>query len=129
MVVEYSYIEGKECPKQLDLNCVIPPAGPLDESETVDVDFKFEYSIRADICVKNVRFYPGQVESNYAESLQAVAYRRALDAWASLANQIIDSESPVLIPSMVAKVGSTNHLVVDADATDSFYTVASNVFM
>ena len=36
-VAELSYIDGKECPKQLDLNCVIPPAGPLDEYETVDV--------------------------------------------------------------------------------------------
>lgn len=127
-VAELSYIDGKECPKQLDLNCTIPAGGPLDEYETVDVDFKFEYSIRADICVKNVRLYPGQVEENYAESLQAVAYRRALDAWFALADQIIASESPVLIPSMVAKVGSTNHLVVPASSTDSFYTVASNVF-
>lgn len=127
-VAELSYIDGKECPKQLDLNCEIPPAGPLDEYETVDVDFKFEYSIRADLCVKNIKFYPGQVEEQYAEDLQAVAYRRALDAWNSLAEQIIASESPVLIPSMVDKVGSTNHLVVSADSTDSFYTTASNVF-
>ena len=55
-VAELSYIDGKECPKQLDVNCVIPPAGPLDEYETVDVEFKFEYSIRADLCVKNIRF-------------------------------------------------------------------------
>ena len=127
-VAELSYIEGKACPKQLDLNCTIPAGGPLDEYETVDVDFKFEYSIRADLCVKNVRFYPGQVEEAYAESLNAVAYRRSLDAWFALANQIIASASPVLIPSMVAKVGSTNHLVVPATSTDSFYTVASNVF-
>ena len=127
-VAELKYIAEKECPKQLDLNCVIPPAGPFDEYETVDVDFRFEYSIRADLCVKNVKLYPGDVEEQYAEDLQAVAYRRALDAWMSLANQIIDSESPVLIPSMVAKVGATNHLVIDSDATDSFYTVASNVF-
>lgn len=127
-VAELSYIDGKECPKQLDLNCNIPAAGPLDEYETVDVDFKFEYSIRADLCVKNVRFYPGQVEENYAESLQAVSYRRALDAWKALGDQIIDSESPVLIPSFVSKIGSTNHLVIPATSTDSFYTVASNVF-
>lgn len=127
-VAELRYIDGKECPKQLDLNCEIPPAGPLDEYETVDVDFKFEYSIRADLCVKNIKFYPGQVEEQYAEDLQAVAYRRALDAWNSLAEQIIASESPVLIPSMTDKVGTTNHLVVDASSTDSFYTVASNVF-
>lgn len=127
-VAELKYIDGKECPKQLDLNCEIPPAGPLDEYETVDVDFKFEYSIRADLCVKNIKFYPGQVEEQYAEDLQAVAYRRALDAWNSLAEQIIASESPVLIPSMTDKVGTTNHLVVDASSTDSFYTVASNVF-
>ena len=126
-VAELDYIEGKECPKQLDLNCEIPAAGPLDEYETVDVDFKFEYSIRADLCVKNVKFYPGQVEQDYAESLEAVAYRRSLDAWNSLADQIIASASPVLIPSMVAKVGATNHLVVSA-GTDSFYTTASNVF-
>lgn len=127
-VAELSYIDGKECPKQLDLNCEIPPAGPLDEYETVDVDFKFEYSIRADLCVKNIKFYPGQVEEQYAEDLQAVAYRRALDAWNSLAEQIIASESPVLIPSMTDKVGTTNHLVVPASSTDSFYTTASNVF-
>ena len=127
-VAELSYIDGKECPKQLDLNCTIPGPGPLDEYETVDVDFKFEYSIRADVCVKNVRLYPGQVEEAYSESLNAVAYRRALDAWHSLIEQIAESESPVLIPSMVPKVGATNHLVVPADSVDSFYTVASNVF-
>ena len=127
-VAELSYKDGKECPKQLDLNCTIPSAGPLDEYETVDVDFQFEYSIRADICVKNVRLYAGQVESNYAESLEAVSYRRALDAWFSLADQIIDAESPVLIPSMVSKVGSNNHLVIPVTSVDSFYTVASNVF-
>lgn len=127
-VAELKYIEGKECPKQLDLNCNIPPAGPLDEYETVDVDFRFEYSIRADLCVKNKKFYPGQVEEQYAEDLQGVTYRRALDAWNSLANQIIASDSPVLIPSMVDKVGTTNHLVVPATSTDSFYTTASNVF-
>lgn len=127
-VAELKYLEGKECPKQLDLNCTIPAGGPLDEYETVDVDFRFEYSIRADLCVKNIKFYPGQVEEAYAESLQAVAYRRALDAWMALAEQIIESESPVLIPSMVAKVGATNHLVISNDSTDSFYTVASNVF-
>lgn len=125
-VAELHYIEGKECPKQLDLNCEIPPAGPLDEYETVDVDFKFEYSIRADLCVKNIKFYPGQVEEQYAEDLKAVAYRRALDAWNSLAEQIIASEAPTLIPSMVSKVGATNHLVADSSA--SFYTTASNVF-
>ena len=127
-VAELEYIDGKSCPKQLDLNCTIPAAGPLDEYETLDVDFKFEYSIRADLCVKNVKFYPGDVEAQYAEDLQAVSYRRALDAWNSLANQIIASEAPVLIPSMVDRVGSTNHLVVTSDSTDSFYTVASNVF-
>ena len=127
-VAELGYINGKSCPKQLDLNCTIPAGGPLDEYETVDVDFKFEYSIRADLCVKNIKFYPGQVEQAYAESLQAVAYRRALDAWFALADQIIASNSPVLIPSMVAKVGATNHLIVPATSTDSFYTVASNVF-
>lgn len=127
-VAKLKYIDGKECPKQLDLNCTIPGAGPLDEYETVDVDFQFEYSIRADLCVKNVKFYPGQVEEQYAEDLQAVAYRRALDAWNSLANQIIASESPVLIDSMTDKVGTTNHLVVEANSTDSFYTTASNVF-
>lgn len=127
-VAELEYIGGKTCPKQLDLNCTIPAAGPLDEYETLDVDFKFEYSIRADLCVKNVKFYPGDVEAQYAEDLQAVSYRRALDAWNSLANQIIASEAPVLIPSMVDRVGATNHLVVASESTDSFYTVASNVF-
>lgn len=127
-VAELSYIDGKECPKQLDLNCEIPAAGPLDEYETVDVDFKFEYSIRADLCVKNIKFYPGQVEEQYREDLEAVAYRRALDAWNSLAEQIIASESPVLIPSMTDKVGTTNYLQVPASSTDSFYTTASNVF-
>lgn len=127
-VAELKYIEGKECPKQLDLNCNIPAAGPLDEYETVDVDFRFEYSIRADLCVKNKKFYPGQIEEQYAEDLQGVTYRRALDAWNSLAQQIIASDSPVLIPSMVDKVGTTNHLVVPAASTDSFYTTASNVF-
>ena len=127
-VAELKYIDGKECPKQLDLNCEIPPAGPLDEYETVDVDFKFEYSIRADLCVKNIKFYPGQVEEQYREDLEAVAYRRALDAWNSLAEQIIASESPVLIPSMTDKVGTTNYLQVPASSTDSFYTTASNVF-
>lgn len=127
-VAELSYIDGKECPKQLDLNCEIPSAGPLDEYETVDVDFKFEYSIRADLCVKNIKFYPGQVEEQYREDLEAVAYRRALDAWNSLAEQIIASEAPVLIPSMTDKVGTTNYLQVPASSTDSFYTTASNVF-
>lgn len=127
-VAELSYVAGKECPKQLELNCEIPSAGPLDEYETVDVDFKFEYSIRADLCVKNIKFYPGQVEEQYREDLEAVAYRRALDAWNSLAEQIIASESPVLIPSMTDKVGTTNHLIVAAGSADSFYTVASNVF-
>lgn len=127
-VAELKYLEDKTCPKQLDLNCVIPAGGPLDEYEQVDVDFRFEYSIRADLCVKNEKLYAGQVEQQYAESLQAVAYRRALDAWNALAEQIIESASPVLIPSMVTKVGATNHLVVGMDAVDSFYTTASNVF-
>lgn len=127
-VAKAKYLEDNSCPKQLDLNCTIPGGGPLDEYEQVDVDFRFEYSIRADVCVKNKRLYAGQVEEQYAESLQAVAYRRALDAWMALAEQIIESDSPVLIPSMVPKVGATNHLVVGMDAVDSFYTTASNVF-
>lgn len=125
-VAELSYKDGVDCPKQLNLDCTIPAAGPLDDYETVTVDFRFEYSIRADICVKTRRLTPGEVESNYAESLEAVAYRRALDAWNSLAEQIIASDSPVLIESFQDKIGATNHLTVNADA--DFYTTASNVF-
>lgn len=125
-VAELSYKDGVDCPKQLNLDCTIPAAGPLDDYETVTVDFRFEYSIRADICVKTRRLTPGEVESNYAESLEAVAYRRALDAWNSLAEQIIASDSPVLIESFQDKIGATNHLTVGSDA--DFYTTASNVF-
>ena len=126
-VAELKYKDGVECPKQLALDCTIPAGGPLDEYEQVDVDFRFEYSIRADVCVKTRRLTPGEVESNYAESLEGAAYRRALDAWNSLAEQIIESESPILIESMATRIGSqTNHLEAGADA--DFYTTASNVF-
>ena len=124
-VSELSYKSGVACPKQLDLDCVIPPAGPLDDYEQVDVDFRFEYSIRADVCVKTEKLTLGEVESNYAEHLQGATYRRAIDAWNALADQIIESDSPILIPSFVTKLGATNY--VDAGAAD-FYETASNVF-
>ena len=126
-VAELKYKDGVQCPKQLQLDCTIPAGGPLDEYEQVDVDFRFEYSIRADVCVKTRRLTPGEVESNYAESLEGAAYRRALDAWNSLAEQIIESDSPILIESMATRIGSnTNHLVAGKEA--DFYTTASNVF-
>lgn len=124
-VATVGYKDGVECPKQLDLNCIIPEAGPLDEYEQVDVDFKFEYSIRADVCVKTRKLTLGEVESNYAEHLQGATYRRAVDAWLELGNQIFTNQVQVMIPSMVSKVGNFNYL--DAAAAD-FYTTASNVF-
>ena len=124
-VAELSYKEDKTCPKQLDIDCVIPPAGVLDEYEQVDVDFRFEYSIRVDTCVKTKKITLGEAEQNYAEDLQAVTYRRAIDAWNSLAEQIVDSQSPVLIPAFTTRLGTTNYL----DAADAdFYETASNVF-
>ena len=54
-VNELSYKSGVECPKVLDVDCVIPPAGPIDDYEQVDVDFNFEYSVRVDTCVKTRR--------------------------------------------------------------------------
>lgn len=124
-VAEIGYKSGVECPKQLDLDCVIPPAGPLNDYEQVDVDFRFEYSIRADLCVKTEKLTLGEVEENYAEHLRGATYRRALDAWNALAEQIIESDSPVLIPAFVGKLGPTNYL--DAGSAD-FYETASNVF-
>lgn len=124
-VSELSYKSGVACPKQLDLDCVIPPAGPLDDYEQVDVDFRFEYSIRADVCVKTEKLTLGEVESNYAEHLQGATYRRAIDAWNALADQIIESDSPILIPSFVTKLGATNY--IDAGTAD-FYETASSVF-
>lgn len=124
-VAELSYKSGVECPKQLDLDCVIPPSGPLNDYEQVDVDFRFEYSIRADLCVKTEKLTLGEVEQNYADHLQGATYRRAVDAWNALADQIIASSSPVLIPAFVGKLGPTNYL--DAGTAD-FYETASNVF-
>ena len=124
-VAELSYKSGVECPKQLDIDCVIPPAGPLNDYEQVDVDFRFEYSIRADLCVKTEKLTLGEVESNYADHLEGATYRRAIDAWNALADQIIESDSPVLIPAFVTKLGGTNYL--DAGAAD-FYETASTVF-
>lgn len=124
-VAEIGYKSGVECPKQLDLDCVIPPAGPLNDYEQVDVDFRFEYSIRADVCVKTEKLTLGEVEENYADHLQGATYRRALDAWNALADQIIESDSPVLIPAFVSKLGPTNYL--DAGTAD-FYETASSVF-
>ena len=124
-VAELSYKEDKTCPKQLDIDCVIPPAGVLDEYEQVDVDFRFEYSIRVDTCVKTKKITLGEAEQNYAEDLQAVTYRRAIDAWNSLAEQIIEAQTPILIPAFTNKLGTTNYL--DAGEAD-FYETASNVF-
>lgn len=124
-VAELSYKEDKTCPKQLDIDCVIPPAGVLDEYEQVDVDFRFEYSIRVDTCVKTKKITLGEAEQNYAEDLQAVTYRRAIDAWNSLAEQIEASGTPILIPAFANKLGNTNYF----DAADAdFYETASNVF-
>ena len=124
-VAELSYKEDKTCPKQLDIDCVIPPAGVLDEYEQVDVDFRFEYSIRVDTCVKTKKITLGEAEQNYAEDLQAVTYRRAIDAWNSLAEQIEASGTPILIPSFTNKLGDANYF----DAADAdFYETASNVF-
>lgn len=124
-VAELSYKEDKTCPKQLDIDCVIPPAGVLDEYEQVDVDFRFEYSIRVDTCVKTKKITLGEAEQNYAEDLQAVTYRRAIDAWNSLAEQIEASGTPILIPAFANKLGDTNYF----DAADAdFYETASNVF-
>ena len=124
-VAELSYKEGKTCPKQLDIDCVIPPAGVLDEYEQVDVDFRFEYSIRVDTCVKTKKITLGEAEQNYAEDLQAVTYRRAIDAWNSLAEQIEASGTPILIPAFANKLGDANYF--DAGDAD-FYETASNVF-
>lgn len=124
-VAELSYKEDKTCPKQLDIDCVIPPAGVLDEYEQVDVDFRFEYSIRVDTCVKTKKITLGEAEQNYAEDLQAVTYRRAIDAWNSLAEQIEASGTPILIPSFATKLGDSNYF--DAGDAD-FYETASNVF-
>ena len=124
-VAELSYKADKTCPKQLDIDCVIPPAGVLDEYEQVDVDFRFEYSIRVDTCVKTKKITLGEAEQNYAEDLQAVTYRRAIDAWNSLAEQIEASGTPILIPSFANKLGDSNYF----DAADAdFYETASNVF-
>ena len=124
-VAKLSYKEDKTCPKQLDIDCVIPPAGVLDEYEQVDVDFRYEYSIRVDTCVKTKKITLGEAEQNYAEDLQAVTYRRAIDAWNSLAEQIEASATPILIPSFATKLGDTNYF----DAADAdFYETASNVF-
>ena len=124
-VAELSYKEDKTCPKQLDIDCVIPPAGVLDEYEQVDVDFRYEYSIRVDTCVKTKKITLGEAEQNYAEDLQAVTYRRAIDAWNSLAEQIEASGTPILIPSFTNKLGDANYF----DAADAdFYETASNVF-
>lgn len=121
------YKDDKSCPKQLDIDCVIPPAGPLDTYEQTDVDFKFEYSIRIDTCVKTRRLTLDETEKNWAEMVEAVTYRRAIDAWNALADEIIDTSTTTttLIPSMVSKVGADNYL--DAAGAD-FYTTASNVF-
>lgn len=124
-VNELSYKSGVECPKVLDVDCVIPPAGPIDDYEQVDVDFNFEYSVRVDTCVKTRRLTLDETEKQWAADVEAVSYRRAIDAWNALANQIIASASPVLIPAFVTKLGATNYL--DAGAAD-FYETASNVF-
>lgn len=124
-VAKVGYKEGVSCPKQLDLDCVIPPAGPLDDYEQVDVDFSFEYSIRVDECVKTRKLTLGEAEQQYAENVEAVAYRRALDAWQALADQIVESQTPIMIPSFVGKLGQTNYF--DAGDAD-FYETASNVF-
>lgn len=126
-VAEIGYKSGIDCPKVLDIDCVIPPAGPLTEYEQADVDFRFEYSIRIDTCVKTRRLTLDETERNWAENVEAVTYRRAIDAWNALAEQIIDAsaDTPTLIPSMTGRVGLTNYL--DAGGAD-FYTTASNVF-
>lgn len=124
-VAEVAYKSGVECPKQLDLDCVIPPAGPLDDYEQVDVDFRFEYSIRADLCVKTEKLTPGEIDRIWSESVDAVTYRRAIDAWNALAEQIIDSDSPILIPSMSTALGGSNYY--DA-GTDDVYETMSKVF-
>lgn len=124
-VNQLAYKDSVSCPKELNIDCVIPGAGPLVEYEQCDVDFKFEYSIRVDTCVKTRKLTLDQTEKNWSEMVDAVTYRRALDAWNSLAEQIIASNSATLIPSMATKVGAKNYL--DADTAD-FYTTASNVF-
>lgn len=118
---ELSYKDGVECPKQLDLDCVIPPAGPLDDFQQVDVDFKFEYSIRIDTCIKTRRLTGAETERNWAESVQAVTYGRAIDAWNRLAQQIIDSEAPLLKQAFVTRLGATNY--VDAGTADFYETL------
>lgn len=124
-VSKLNYKDGVSCPKQLDIDCTIPKAGPIDDYEQVDVDFRYEYSIRIDTCVKTRKLTLNEAEEQYAESVQAVGYRRAIDAWNSLADQIIASASPLLIPAFTNRLGATNY--IDAGAAD-FYETASNVF-
>lgn len=115
------YKEGVNCPSQLATDCVIPPAGPLADYETVDVLFRHEYSIGVDTCVKTRRLTLGETEREWAAQVEAVAYRRAIDAWNALAEQIIASESPILIPAFKGQLGNTNYF--DAGAADVYETI------
>ena len=119
------YKEGVDCPKQLATDCVIPPAGPLADYETVDVLFRHEYSIGVDTCVKTRRLTLGETEREWAAQVEAVTYRRAIDAWNALAEQIIASESPILIPAFEGQLGNTNYF--DAGAADVYETIVKVV--
>jgi hypothetical protein len=124
-VSELAYKSGEECPKRLDIDCTLPDTGPLNTWVQADVDLKWEYSIGVDICVKNERLYPGQIETEYAERVQAVAYLRSLNTWNSLADQIIKSGVDIMIPRFATKLGGTNYY--QAGAAD-FYETASTLF-
>lgn len=124
-VNKLNYKEGATCPKQLDIDCTIPLAGPLNDYEQVDVDFRFEYSIRVDTCVKTRKLTLSETEQEWRENVEAVAYRRSIDAWFALAEQIIASDSPILIPAFRTKLGATNY--IQAGAADPYETL-SNVF-
>lgn len=124
-VSKLSYKEGVECPKQLNLACEIGPAGPLDDYETVDIDFRFKYDIRVDTCVVTERLTLQETEEQWKANVEAYAYRRAIDAWFALAEQIIASDSPVLIPHFKTVLGATNY--IQAGAADPYETL-SNVF-
>lgn len=124
-VAALQYDEEKTCPKRLKIDCTIPPAGPLDTYEQCDVDFRFEYSIRVDTCVKTKKLTLDQAEKEWAANVEAVTYRRAIDAWTALAEQIIAQKKTILIPAFTNKLGGHNYF--DATTAD-FYTTASNVF-
>ena len=124
-VNELEYKEGVTCPKQLKVDCVIPPAGPIDDYEQVDIDFKFEYSIRVDTCVKTRRLTLNETNEQWKENLEALSYRRAIDAWNALAEQIIASDTPILIPTFKTSLGATNYL--QAGTADPYETL-SKVF-